>query len=307
MTERKYFYVREGSHTPAGPHTLPELARLRDMGELTEATMVAESGASEWTELGKVLTAHAAELSNTPTALPPVPGAAALPPIPGGAPTIEVPETAGSCPNCGQEIPLNGHPVLPEHCPHCNLLLRAENPDNLWQQFIVALKKSFIMRGRATRMEYWGFYIFTYVISCCISIPISILEMMYMTEEQLLNYGEHYLDAGFWNSPAGMLQLARFGVSLIFVIPTLSAGVRRLHDIGRSGWWLAALYLLPFTLIPPFFWIFTDESMLIPALISLGVITLLIFALSITVLVFMFTDSQKGRNRYGVSPKYPWL
>lgn len=304
MNERKYFYVREGSTTPAGPHTLPELVRLKAMGELTDDSLVAESGAGEWLKLGEIEAAHAAELSQAPMALPPVPGATPLPPVPDRAPAREVPETAGTCPNCGQEIPLHGQPVLPEHCPHCNLLLRAENPESFWQQFVVALKKMFVMRGRATRMEYWGFYIFSWVITYCISIPITMAELVYLPEEQLENYGVHYLDASFWNSPAGALQLVQIGVSLFFFIPAVSAGVRRLHDIGRSGWWLAALYLLPFTLIIPVIWFASNTAL---SLITMGIIVLLAIILSITMLVFLLSDSQKGRNRYGTSPKYPWL
>ena len=31
----------------------------------------------------------------------------------------------------------------------------------------------------------------------------------------------------------------------MIILPTVAVGVRRLHDIGKSGWWV----LLPFTII----------------------------------------------------------
>jgi uncharacterized membrane protein YhaH (DUF805 family) len=37
------------------------------------------------------------------------------------------------------------------------------------------------------------------------------------------------------NPSIGMLRIA---VTLVFFLPLLAAGVRRLHDIDRSGWWM---------------------------------------------------------------------
>lgn len=68
-------------------------------------------------------------------------------------------------------------------------------------------------------------------------------------------------------------------IMLITFIPGLGAAVRRLHDIGRSGWWY--LLLLVLSMIPFF-----------------GIIA------SITLLVFMCKDSQKEANKWGISPKY---
>ena len=58
---------------------------------------------------------------------------------------------------------------------------------------------------------------------------------------------------------------------LIFFIPSLAVAVRRLHDTGRSGWWIL-LGLIPI----------------------IGAIVLLIFYL---------TDSQVGTNQFGPNPK----
>lgn len=60
-------------------------------------------------------------------------------------------------------------------------------------------------------------------------------------------------------------------VGLAFILPLLSVGVRRLHDIGKSGWWILI------NLIPIIGWI--------------------IF------LVWCCTDSQQGGNNWGANPK----
>jgi uncharacterized membrane protein YhaH (DUF805 family) len=59
--------------------------------------------------------------------------------------------------------------------------------------------------------------------------------------------------------------------SLAVLIPSIAVTVRRLHDTGRTGWWIL-INLIPF----------------------LGTIILLIF---------MVLDSQPGTNRYGPNPK----
>ena len=60
-----------------------------------------------------------------------------------------------------------------------------------------------------------------------------------------------------------------FGIAAF--LPGLGVGVRRLHDIGKSGWWM----LINF--VPVVGWI--------------------IF------LLFMCSDSQAGTNAYGENPK----
>ena len=59
--------------------------------------------------------------------------------------------------------------------------------------------------------------------------------------------------------------------SIGVLIPSLALSVRRLHDIGRTGWWV-----------------------LISIIPVIGVVVLL---------VFMLLDSEPGSNRYGANPK----
>ena len=59
--------------------------------------------------------------------------------------------------------------------------------------------------------------------------------------------------------------------TLAIIIPSLAVAVRRLHDTGKSGWWIFI------SLIP-----------------LIG---------GIWLLVLLVTDSQPGENQYGPSPK----
>ena len=47
-----------------------------------------------------------------------------------------------------------------------------------------------------------------------------------------------------------MLQLT---VNLLIVIPNISVTTRRLHDVGRSGWW-QLLYITIVGIIPLLYW-----------------------------------------------------
>ncbi|MCI2808441.1 DUF805 domain-containing protein [Eoetvoesiella caeni] len=74
------------------------------------------------------------------------------------------------------------------------------------------LSKYATFKGRATRSEFWWFYLFTVLLSWGLSV-------------------------------VGVIVLGEDGsllsslVTLAFLIPIVAAGSRRLHDIGRSGWW----------------------------------------------------------------------
>lgn len=72
--------------------------------------------------------------------------------------------------------------------------------------------------GRASRSDYWWFVLFTLILSCIFSF------------------------IGWFSPKASMI--INVIVSLALFLPSLGLGVRRLHDINRSGWWLL-LGLLP--------------------------------------------------------------
>nr|WP_244598285.1 DUF805 domain-containing protein [Pseudohoeflea suaedae] len=73
--------------------------------------------------------------------------------------------------------------------------------------------------GRARRPEYWWFVLFTFVTSLVFSV----------------------LDAMLFGMDVEPLSTI---FSLAILIPSLAVGARRLHDVGRTGWWLL-LGLIP--------------------------------------------------------------
>lgn len=110
------------------------------------------------------------------------------------------------------------------------------------------MRKYATVRGRSTRSEFWFFMLYSVIIS----LVIGVLDVMIFGGEAEIQ-------------PLSLLY------SLIILAPSIGVGVRRLHDIGRSGWW----YLLWF--IPVIGWI--------------------------VLIVWWCMDSQKGINRFGRNPK----
>ena len=77
------------------------------------------------------------------------------------------------------------------------------------EYFLDAFRKYADFAGRTTRQQYW-MYILIYVV---ISVVLSIIDAA---------IGTAVLSAIF---------------SVVMLVPSISIATRRLHDIGRSGWW----------------------------------------------------------------------
>lgn len=110
----------------------------------------------------------------------------------------------------------------------------------MWQyqvSFGEAIKRAFSnycnFRGRASRSEYWWFFLFTFLVSAVLGVPGYV--------------------AVFKNALAGSTDVSAFSGwsslsylwALVVFLPSFGLLFRRLHDSGRSGWnWLWSF--LPF-------------------------------------------------------------
>ncbi len=88
--------------------------------------------------------------------------------------------------------------------------------------YIGALKKYAEFSGRSRRKEYWLFMLFNFVISIVLG---------------LIDAATGTLDADTgWGVLSGIYGLA-------VLIPAIAVTVRRLHDIGRTGWWILVAFI----------------------------------------------------------------
>lgn len=116
--------------------------------------------------------------------------------------------------------------------------------------YLEVLKKYVEFSGRARRKEYWFFVLFNFLVY----LGLVIIDGL----------------TGSLDAKSGIGLLSGL-YSLAVLLPYLGVTVRRLHDTGRSGWWLL-IALIP--LVGP-----------------------------IVLLVFMVLDSTPGQNEYGDNPK----
>ena len=106
--------------------------------------------------------------------------------------------------------------------------------------------------GRARRSEFWFFVLFSAIVSAVGGVLDAI-------------FGLRSGSYGGTGPIQGLLQLA-------LLVPSLAVGARRLHDIGRSGWWQLI------GLVPVAGWI---------------------------VLLIFFVQDSHPANQHGPSPKNP--
>ena len=139
---------------------------------------------------------------------------------------------------------------------------------NHFQHYFIDVFKNkyFQFEGRATRSDFWYFMLYSIIISILLGIIGTVLGIEYVMQMDSMKMveGTGELVPAVVDFPLNLLQL---GFSLLLFFPTLAISIRRLHDIGRTGWW----YLI--ALIP-----------------LLGMLVLFIF---------FVLSSQKHDNEYG--------
>jgi uncharacterized membrane protein YhaH (DUF805 family) len=86
--------------------------------------------------------------------------------------------------------------------------------------YLTVLKKYTVFTGRARRAEYWYFVLFNAIISIILGILGKAIGIFNIT-------------MGTIGSEMNILS-AIYGLAVF--LPSLAVCVRRLHDVGKSGW-----------------------------------------------------------------------
>ena len=99
--------------------------------------------------------------------------------------------------------------------------------------YFQALKNYAEFEGRAGRAEYWSFVFLNLVIECAAAFVAAALGIV--GSSILSGPGDHVMQTG---------EITASLVSILYgffvLIPCIAVAVRRMHDTGRSGWWLWA-------------------------------------------------------------------
>ncbi len=88
--------------------------------------------------------------------------------------------------------------------------------------YTTAMRRYFEVSGRSNRSEYWMFALVYFVIA----VIATIIDVA-------------VLGHGFGENPGIVASI----VTLLHFIPSITVGIRRLHDTDRSGWWLLILFI----------------------------------------------------------------
>ncbi|MEG2539238.1 MAG: DUF805 domain-containing protein [Clostridium sp.] len=141
--------------------------------------------------------------------------------------------------------------------------------------YILRWKRTLDFKGRSRRKEYWMSFLFDVIILIALTVLGSFI---------------------------GLGEILPWIYSVAIIVPNLSCTIRRIHDIGKSGYFI--LMLAP-----------TYIFQILEAFgLSMGVTSgsLEIFLIGgylvaagccLTIFVFTFINGQSGDNKYGIDPK----
>ncbi|MEI9905785.1 MAG: DUF805 domain-containing protein [Asticcacaulis sp.] len=180
-------------------------------------------------------------------------------------------------------------------------------------------------QGRSRRSEFWLWALLRYIVNSVLGIIVASVMMGNMSvlftnpnpDPQV--FMQHYFGSMMTIVP--IMSVVR----LAFLLPDLAVGVRRLHDIGRSGWWLVMPHVVAIVSVIIALIIFgtqiytavdhaqaqeqvvSDQEELRIALTMFGSLFLCVglpvLIAEIVMLVFYVTEGRRGPNRFGPDPK----
>lgn len=161
--------------------------------------------------------------------------------------------------------------------------------------------------GRASRAEFWWFFLFMMVLYAVMWIALFSFGGL-ATHAEVVSPGRRSLGAFGAFGALGVFAVFVMIFWLAILIPVIAVQVRRLHDIDRSGWWLGAFWILYLIYIASVFarvlplGAYDGSSPSLVGAGALAILALAMFVYSIVLLVFWCLPGTRGANRFGEDP-----
>ena len=283
------YYYLDSDKKPQGPYTSEDLNSLKACGVIHDDTLAAAAGDSNWRPLSEVLVSADCSTWNN-----------------------EI-----QCPHCEKEIEEKS---VPNKCPHCTKWIHG-NDLGLWGAFVHGMKNFTNFKGRATRTEFWGFFLFSTIIKMgCnkmtefITLKESALFKKMLEEKENEAHFFTYIKEYLCSTPVLTAMSIDFIIWIILFIPFLAVSVRRLHDTGRTA---TSVVLGTCSLImvyisgAAFVWQISNvenfgqavENLPLEEYVSsvfiLGASSVFYILISIYLFIMMLLPSNPGSNKFG--------
>lgn len=204
----KYYYL-DKDKKPQGPYSESEIQSFIKSGMIENCTLGAMVGDANWEPIETVLKRGNCSMWNKDVL----------------------------CPHCKtslQELRTS------EICAYCGKKVTGYT-GGVWGGFVYSLKNAFVLKGRANRTEFWGYFLFSFLIQYACN---QILNSLISTEAhkiQEVAASENTAEIAtafqefFSSTNVQLVCTSNILISFVFFIPFISVSVRRMHDTGSRG------------------------------------------------------------------------
>jgi uncharacterized membrane protein YhaH (DUF805 family) len=192
---------------------------------------------------------------------------------------LDNPEAAKFCGRCGTNL-ISGEASMGAELPMVGF----------GEAILRGFRNYATFSGRATRAENWWWVLFTVLAGIMLAVVDAVTGTM-----------------GMFGDSGVLGQLFELAV----LVPSLALGVRRLHDINRTGWWLLLVFgffsiaaigggilLVSFFLLDNFLILTVLGFAMVIGGGILGLIGIIVL------IVWAIKQGDKGPNKYGPDPRH---
>ncbi len=169
-------------------------------------------------------------------------------------------------------------------------------------------KSSFRMKGRATRSEYWYFFLLFFMLSMAARLDQVVEKASFAYSMGYIHHLQSLLDLHQLANPAAampeliglliffvMITLFSLGTAIVLLmtaVPLVALQVRRLHDTGRSGWWVIHSNLA----------LLVGAGILATGSVAGVIIAIGFFTVPLVLVYFLAQPGDVGENKYDFDP-----
>lgn len=162
---------------------------------------------------------------------------------------------------------------------------------SFWEAVKTCWQKYATFTGRARRSEFWYFHLFYFI------VVLAAYLILWAAADIGSSRGYSWIILYLFDA-------LFFGTVLTLEIPRWAVTFRRLHDVGKSGWWYGGFVIAAWVGV-----LFLRALMSLPgSMLFVNILTWILFIGDVGYIIYLIIlwcrDSDPKENQYGPSPKY---